>query len=116
LTQKSFDYYVDSIEHRRLYDTGYEFSFDDSYLTLSVDSDFMENFKFVVLCVKVKPSKFEKSTTATVNDDVHYPQVWFDQNDKTNSYRFSSKWYPEIYTDIESGKTTKLTADDFEFE
>jgi hypothetical protein len=114
LTQKSFDFYVDSIEHRRLYDTGYELSYENSYLSLCADSDFMDDFKFVVLCVKVKNSDFEKSTTATANDDIHYPQIWYDENNQTNPYRFSSKWYPEIYTDTDLTETSDLTVDDFE--
>lgn len=114
ITEKSFEHYADSIEHRRLYDTGFEFTSDNSYLSLCADSDFMENFKFVVLCVKTDSKKFEKSATAVPNEDIHYPQVWYDENDKTNPYRFSGKWYPEIYTDTETEKTAKLTAEDFE--
>ncbi|MFR5874850.1 MAG: hypothetical protein ACLUFN_00010 [Eubacterium sp.] len=114
ITSRSFDHYADSINHRRLYDTGFELTSDNDYLSVCADSDFMENFKFVVLCVKSDSEKFEKSSTAKPNESIHYPQVWYDAKGETNVYRFSGKWYPEIYTDIESGKTVKLTADDFE--
>lgn len=114
LNEKSFNHFADSIEHRRLYDTGFIMTSDYSYLSVSADSDFMENFKFVVVCVKTDSKDFTKSTVAVTNEKIHYPQVWYDINGETNPYRFSGKWYPEIYTDIESAKTVKLTADDFE--
>lgn len=113
MTEKSFNAYVDKIKSRRLYDTGYNFSYNDRFLTLSVDSDFMPNFKFVVLCVKNTQKNTEKSTTAIDNETVHYPQVWYDKNGETNPYRFSSNWYPEIYTDANSG-TKRLTNKDFQ--
>lgn len=112
LTEKSFEDYKDRITHRALYDTGYEFLKEDYFLTLSVDSDFMEDFRFVVVCVKIDKDEFEKSKTAEPNDNVHYPQVWYDENEKNNVFIFSSKWYPEIYIDEEN--TTKLSIDDFE--
>ena len=113
MTEKSFRSYVDKIKSRRLYDTGYNFSYDDKFLTLSVDSDFMPNFKFVVLCVKNTQKNTEKSTTAIDNESVHYPQAWYDKNGETNPYRFSSNWYPEIYTD-DNTNTKRLTGNDFQ--
>lgn len=113
MTEKSFRSYVDKIKSRRLYDTGYNFSYDDKFLTLSVDSDFMPNFKFVVLCVKNTQKNTEKSTTAIDNESVHYPQAWYDKNGETNPYRFSSNWYPEIYT-VDNSNTKRLTSKDFQ--
>lgn len=113
MTEKSFRSYVDKIKSRRLYDTGYNFSYDDKFLSISVDSDFMPNFKFVVLCVKNTQKNTEKSTTAIDNESVHYPQAWYDKNGETNPYRFSSNWYPEIYTD-DNSNTKRLTSKDFQ--
>lgn len=113
MTEKSFRSYVDKIKSRRLYDTGYNFSYDDNFLSISADSDFMPNFKFVVLCVKNTQKNTEKSTTAIDNESVHYPQAWYDKNGETNPYRFSSNWYPEIYTD-DNSNTKRLTSKDFQ--
>lgn len=113
MTEKSFRSYVDKIKSRRLYDTGYNFSYDDKFLSISADSDFMPNFKFVVLCVKNTQKNAEKSTTAIDNESVHYPQAWYDKNGETNPYRFSSNWYPEIYTD-DNSNTKRLTNKDFQ--
>lgn len=113
MTEKSFRSYVDKIKSRRLYDTGYNFSYDDNFLSISADSDFMPNFKFVVLCVKNTQKNTEKSTTAIDNESVHYPQAWYDKNGETNPYRFSSNWYPEIYTD-DNSNTKRSTSKDFQ--
>lgn len=115
MTDKSFEAYKDRIQSRRLYDTGYNLQKSDHFLTLSVDSDFMDNFRFVIVCVRVgEDEEFEKSTTAVVNEKAHYPQVWYDKNNQENPYRFASKWYPELYTFKSSPKTTKQSIEDYE--
>lgn len=115
MTDKSFEAYKDRIQSRRLYDTGYNLQKSNHFLTLSVDSDFMDNFRFVIVCVRVgEDEKFEKSTTAVVNEKVHYPQAWYDKNNQENPYRFASKWYPELYTFKSSPKTTKQSIEDYE--
>ncbi len=114
MTQKSFEDYEDRIKSRRLYDTGYEITNEDYFLTLSVDSDFMKDFRFAVLCVKVDDKDFEKSSTAVPNENTHYPQVWYDKYEKVNPFRFAAKWYPELYIDEENQKTTKQSIKDFE--
>lgn len=115
MTDKSFEAYKDRIQSRRLYDTGYNLNKSDHFLTLSVDSDFMDNFRFVVVCVRIgEDEAFEKSTTAVVNEKTHYPQVWYDKNKQENPYRFASKWYPELYTFKSSPKTTKQSVEDYE--
>lgn len=115
MTEKSFKAYADRINSRSLYYTGYEMNMEDEFLSVSVDSDFMKDFKFVVLCVKTD-KHFEKSTKTSPNKKIHYPQAWYDQNKKENTYRFAAHWYPEIYTNAEKTKTKKLTMDDFDFD
>lgn len=94
MTDKSFDAYTDRLYHRFLYDTGYMITKDDKLITVCTKSDFMPNFRFIVVGVL----NGEKMTAASNNDNVHYPQAWYDKNNKVNTYRFASKWYPEIYT------------------
>ncbi len=114
MTEKSFKGFEDRIKSRRLYDTGFQLLYEHRILTLSVPSDFMPNFKFVVVCVKTK-SSFKRSSTATPNETIHYPQVWYDKNNEKNPYYLAGKWYPEIITDAEKGTTKKLTMNDFDF-
>ncbi|MBE6742250.1 MAG: hypothetical protein E7570_08135 [Ruminococcaceae bacterium] len=95
MSKKDFEMYEDILSHRALYDTGYEYSYDDYFLTISVTSDFMEDFRFVIVCVKTDEKHFEKSEKASDNKKIFYPQVWFDENKQENPYRFTSKWIPK---------------------
>ena len=53
LTEDSFNSYEDRVMSRALYHTGYDMSYTDRYLSISADSDFMQDFRFVILCVEV---------------------------------------------------------------
>lgn len=110
MTMRSFAEYQDKIESRRLYNTGYNFNYFDSFLTISVDSDFMENYVFVVLCTKVD-GNVKKGEIAKENKKIHYPQSYYDAKKEHNPYQFASEWYPEIYLDNEE---SRLTAKSFE--
>lgn len=114
LTEKSFDGYTDRLLSRSLYDTVSELDYNSKYITVSMDSDFMPGFKFVIVGVSVDEEKFEKNTDVSENDNVHYPQCVYDLYGSENPFRFSSKWYPEIYTDSSLTDTLQLTSDDFE--
>ncbi|MBR7060633.1 MAG: hypothetical protein IKI34_02755 [Eubacterium sp.] len=97
MSEKDFKAYEDRIVHRTLYNTGYEFSYDDYFLTLSEPSDFMKDFRFVVVCVKAGKRGVQKSDTATPNEKIHFPQVWYDENNEQNPYIFAGKWYPKAF-------------------
>ena len=113
MTSDSFYQYQDRINTRRLYNPGYDIAETDDLLTVSVDSDIMENFRFVIVCVKVKGSVTKVSSTQP-NEKIHYPQVWCDAHNMHNSYFLAGKWYPEIYTNEEQTETQKLTLADFQ--
>ncbi len=110
MTMRSFAEYQDKIESRRLYNTGYNFNYFDSFLTVSVDSDFMPDYVFVVLCKKVD-GKVEKGEIAKENKKIHYPQSYYNAKKEHNPYQFASEWYPEIYLDDEE---CRLTPQSFE--
>lgn len=114
LTENSFNHFADSIKHRSLYDTGYEMTYDKNYISIYSDSDFMADFVFVIICAEIDKD-FEKITSVTQKDKIHYPQVWYDANGTNNPYIFSGHWYPEIITNPETQKVKKLTADDYDF-
>ena len=98
LTEDSFNSYEDRVMSRALYHTGYDMSYTDRYLSISADSDFMQDFRFVILCVEV-----DKIVTpykdVTENEKVHYPQIWYDENNEHNPYWLAGQWRPVIYTD-----------------
>ncbi len=112
LTKGSFYQFTDRIKTKSLYDTGYKLLNENHILSISTQSDFMPDFRFVIVCVKCEDD-FEKAETATVNNKVYYPQVWYDKNKKKNPYYLAGKWYPEIFVS-DSGATKKLTMEDFQ--
>ena len=95
MSEKDFEFFEDALSHKTLYDTGYEYSIDDYFLSISVPSDFMKDFRFVVVCVKTDKKGFEKSKTALPNEKIFFPQVWYDANHEDNPYKFTGKWHPK---------------------
>ena len=112
LTKSSFYQYKDRIKTRQLYNTGYKLLEQNYILSVSVPSDFMPDFRFVLVCVKAEDN-FNKIESAEPNEKIYYPQVWYDKNKQKNPYYLTGKWYPEIIIDS-SGKTKQLTAEDFQ--
>lgn len=112
MTPDNFDQFRDRVCSRQLYDTGHIYSISDEIVILSADTDFMPSFKFVVVFVKVD-GEFEKSTKASVNKRVHYPQVYYDKNGGANPYMLSSEWYPEIYINSSKDEVKQLKESDF---
>lgn len=108
MTGKSFNAYEDRLTHRFIYNTEYSITSEDKLITLAAKSDFMPDFRFVVVGVL----NAEKQTAATENSRIHYPQVWYNNKGAENPYRFSSEWYPEIY-DEKTDKTIQQSAKDF---
>ena len=95
LSEKDFEAFEDRLSHRALYDTGYEYNPEDYFLSVSEPSDFMKDFRFVVVCVKTDKKGFDKCKTATPNEKIFFPQVWYDVNNEENPYRFAGKWNPK---------------------
>lgn len=93
LTEDSFDGFEDRALTRSLFDAVSNLSYTGQYLTISVDSDFMERFRFVILCERID-GKITPITDAVPNEKIHYPQVWYDENNEHNPYWLSSKWQP----------------------
>ncbi len=114
LTEKSFENYSDKINSRTLYNTGHKFEYENKYITVSMNSDFMPNFKFVVVGVCVDEKNSEKITEVSENSRIHYPQSWYDLYGVENPYRFAAKWYPEIYSDSSHSQTNELSSNDFD--
>ena len=111
-TEDSQFQYQDRIKTRSLYVTGLLIQPEDECLTVSVDSDIMPSYRFVVVGVKVK-NHVKKIKTVETNEEVHYPQSYCDKLGIHNRYWLAGHWYPEIYTDAEQTETQQLTLDDF---
>ncbi|MCR5207460.1 MAG: hypothetical protein K6C14_03160 [Eubacterium sp.] len=112
-TPKSYRHYQDTIKCRSIYKTGYKITPEDYCMTVSVPTDIMPDFRFVI--VGVKREKPERITQTKPNDRVRYPQVYCDKLGVHNIYaQFSSKWFPEIVTNENTGDTRQLSAEDFQ--
>lgn len=111
-TEDSQFQYQDRIKTRSLYTTGYLIQPEDYCLTVSVDSDVMADYRFVIVGVRVK-NNVKRITSTEVNEEVHYPQSYCDKLGIHNRYWLAGHWYPEIYTDEAQTETQQLTIDDF---
>lgn len=109
MTADSYSIYFDRLSTRFLYDTQYTFTRNDKLLTLSVESDFHANFRFVLVCVLADT---QKEIQAVENKRPHYPQVIYDENNAENPYALSGHWYPEIILE-ENKKTSKQNIKDY---
>jgi len=112
MTEQSLYSFTDRLYHRFLYNSDYYLqnniiTKNSKLITICTKTDFMPDFYFVVVGM-LDASKVE---TATDNQKVHYPQIWYDKNKKENVYRFASKWYPEII--INGEETSQQSANDF---
>ncbi len=112
MTEKSLNSFTDRLYHRFLYNSDYYLqnniiTKDSRLITICTKTDFMPDFYFVVVGIL----DADKVETATDNQKVHYPQIWYDKNQKENIYRFASKWYPEII--INKEETSQQNANDF---
>ena len=110
-TKESYRHYQDTITRRSLYDTGYKIKETDYCMTLSVPSDVMPFFRFVIVGVKV--DKVEKIAETKENKMIRYPQAYCEKLGIHNVFNFAYKWYPEIIINPDTGDTKQLTAEDF---
>lgn len=100
----SFMKFYDELQQRSYIHTGVDVQPTDKVLTLSTCTYFfdrngsLENARFVVIARLVRDGESEEVDTnlVTTNDNVRYPQLYFDVFGGTNPWKNSSKWVPEI--------------------
>lgn len=100
----SFMKFYDELQQRSYIHTGVDVQPTDKVLTLSTCTYFfdrngsLENARFVVIARLVRDGESEEVDTSLVteNNNVRYPQLYFDVFGGTNPWRNSSKWVPEI--------------------
>lgn len=100
----SFMKFYDEIQQRSYIHTGVDVQPDDKVLTLSTCTYFfdrngsLENARFVVIARLVRDGESEEVDTnlVTKNENVRYPQLYYDVFGGTNPWRNASKWVPEL--------------------
>lgn len=99
----SFMKFYDEIQQRSYIHTGVDVQPTDKILTLSTCTYFfdrngaLENARFVVIARLVRDGESEEVDTSLVteNDNVRYPQLYYDVFGGTNPWKNSTKWVPE---------------------
>lgn len=100
----SFMKFYDELQQRSYIHTGVDVQPTDKILTLSTCTYFfdrngaLENARFVVVARLVRDGESEAVDTSlvTANENVRYPQLYYDVFGGTNPWRNSTKWVPEV--------------------
>lgn len=98
----NFMEFYDEIQQRSYIHTGVDVQPTDKVLTLSTCTYFfdrngsLENARFAVIARLVRDGESEDVDTslASENDNVRYPQLYYDVFGGSNPYRNASKWVP----------------------
>ncbi|MCM1114222.1 MAG: hypothetical protein NC397_01850 [Clostridium sp.] len=115
MTQRSADQFLDRMNTRIRYDvSGGKLTRQDLLLTISCPTDYKKDYRFIIVCKLV--DQIDTTLTAEDKAKLRLTQSEYDELDKTNPYRFSGHWYPEIkITDKQGNETTvKKTIKDYE--
>lgn len=106
MNDDSFMKYYDEIQQRSYIHTGVDVKPDDKVITLSTctyffDKKGVQNARFVVVGRLIRDGESEKVdvSKAEKNDNVRYPQLYYNVFGGTNPWRNSSKW--TAYVDAE---------------
>ncbi len=110
MTGSSFSEFSDQLSHRFLYSTDCKLKYNkDKLIMLVGSSSVYSDFKFVAVGVL----NGKTQVNAKANDQIQYPQAWYNKNNQSNPYRFSIGWYPTVYSDSSEKETAVLSAMDY---
>lgn len=115
MTDDSFIQFRGKLESRFIYSTDRRIKAYDTIVSLVCDSTVFEGAKFIVVASVIPEDESKKvnQNNVKVNEDPHYPQIWYDVQNVKNTYRLSGKWYPAVETGKEK-ETSKQSAKDFQ--
>ncbi len=115
MTDDSFIQFRGKLESRFIYSTDRRIKAYDTIVSLVCDSTVFEGAKFIVVASVIPNDESKKvnQKNVKVNEDPHYPQIWYDVQNVKNTYRLSGKWYPAVETGKEK-ETSKQSAKDFQ--
>ena len=86
--------YIAEIDKRKFYTTGVDIQPTDKILTLSTCCYDFEDARLVVVARlrREGESVAVDTSRAYLNDDIKYPQIWYDVNKKTNNHASDPRW------------------------
>ena len=99
-SDENFEKFIRAIDERKLYDTGVDITKDDKLITLSTCSYEIKKTDMGRLAVVgrlVRPGEEISVDTskAVANENIRYPQVWYDEHNMSNPYIDAYQWIPE---------------------
>lgn len=103
MTDDNFVEFIAEVSKRSLYHTDVEVLPTDKILTLSTCTRDMDlnrreqmDARCVIMARLVRDGESEavNVSSATVNENPKYPQLWYDKFKQQNPYRNDEKWYP----------------------
>lgn len=89
-----FQKYIEEIDKRKLYTTGVDILPTDKILTLSTCCYDFEDARLVVVARLRRDGESVAVDTSRAypNDNIKYPQKWYDVNNKTNNFESDPRW------------------------
>lgn len=98
-TNASFEKFIEAIDERKLYDTGVDINKDDKLLILStcsyeIEKNQMGRLAVVGRLVREGESLSIDTSKAVENENIRYPQIWYDEHGLTNPYKNAYQWVP----------------------
>ncbi len=98
--EENFNDFIKALDERKLYDTGVDINSDDKLITLSTCSYEIKQNQMGRLAIVgrlVRPSESTEVDTskAILNENVRYPQIWYDEHGIANPYKNADRWIPE---------------------
>lgn len=96
----NFEKFIEAIDERKLYDTGIDINKKDKLLILStcsyeIEKNQMGRLAVVGRLVREGESLSVDTSKAVANDNVRYPQIWYDEHGISNPFRNAYQWIPK---------------------
>lgn len=97
---ENFEKFIEAIDERKLYDTGVDITKDDKLLVLStcsyeINKTDMGRLAVVGRLVRPGENISVDTSKAVANDNIRYPQIWYDEHNISNPYKNAYQWIPE---------------------
>lgn len=92
--------FIEAIDERRLYDTGVDINSSDKLIILStcsyeIKTTDMGRLAVVGRLVRDGESAAVDTSKVKDNDNIRYPQVWYDEHNQSNPFKNAYRWIPE---------------------
>ena len=97
---KNFETFIEAIDERKLYDTGVDINKNDKLITLStcsyeIKQNEMGRLAVVGRLVRDGESTAVDTSKAVINENVRYPQIWYNEHNMKNPFANAEQWVPE---------------------